>query len=106
MPHKKVKGDRFILCRWSFKFGPMVEESDNSLGRLMSEIPQHLNAGESERLCVCEVGYWTYDTNGDPTNWTPRDVTTLYEIDHYADPAEDYDEENADADAEEAPNPA
>jgi hypothetical protein len=86
---KRVPGDRFVLCRFSLRFGPMVEESGPELGPLLAEIPDHLDCGDDERLSVCEVGYWTVYVDGDPSDWTPRDLTTLYEIQHYADPEDD-----------------
>lgn len=92
MPNiKRVKGDRFILCRWHPKFGPMIEEQsdNNSLEWLLGQIPRFLNTNEDERLSVCQVGHWTYDEDNDPTDWTPQDITTFYEIDHYSDPTEE-----------------
>lgn len=85
---KRVKGDRFILCRFSLRCGPMVDESSNNLAELFGQIPVHLCEGDDEKLSVCEVGYWTINVPGDPFDSTPREVTILYEIEHYADCSE------------------
>lgn len=88
-----VNGDRFILCRFPIGFGCMVEESGDNLGDVLSKIPDHIHESDDQRLSVCEVGYWVLDPE-DPSDGTPCDLTTLYEIQHYADPScEDEDEE-------------
>lgn len=93
-------GDRFILCRFPIGFGCMVEESSHNLGTVLSKVPDHIHESDDQRLSVCEVGYWVLDPH-DPSDGTPCDVTTLYEIQHYEDPScdeeEDEDEEDESA---------
>jgi hypothetical protein len=63
----------------------MVEESGNSLGKLLSEIPEHIDSNNDETLCVCEVFKWKH-THGDST---PLEFETLYQLEHYNDVRED-----------------
>ena len=88
----QVEGDSWALIRWSFRYGPMIQESDADLGKLLAEIPAHLNEGEGERLSVCQILEWVVDKEGDPTDYIPSKIRTLYEIDWYADPGEDEEE--------------
>jgi len=88
----KVEGDSWALIRWSIRYGPMIEESGDDLGKLLAETPVHLNETDEERLSVCEVLEWVVDKEGDPTDYIPSKIRTLYEIDWYADPSEDDEE--------------
>lgn len=85
----KVEGDNWALIRWSFRYGPMIQESDADLDKLLAQIPAQLNAGDEDRLSVCEILEWVVDKEGDPTDYIPSKIRTLYEIDWYADPSED-----------------
>jgi hypothetical protein len=76
-----VKGDTFILCTFSFHYGPIVLESHPDAQELMKEIPNWLN--DEDTLCFCRVGHWTVDEDGDPTDWTPRDIKTIFQITPY-----------------------
>jgi hypothetical protein len=87
-------GDRFILCTFSLTFGCMVEESSNNLGEVLSKVPDHIHEDGEDRISVCEVAYWILDPS-DPSDGTPCGVETLYEVQHYADPSEEEDEEDA-----------
>ena len=89
-------GDRFILARFSVGFGCMVEESSNDVGDVLSKVPDHIHDSDDQTLSVCEVAYWVLDPE-DPSDGTPCDVTTLYQIQHYADPSDEEDEEEEDA---------
>lgn len=84
----KVDGDRWALIRWSLLHGPLIEESNEDLGRLMAEVPHHLDETNDERLSVCEVLEHVVDNEGDPTDYIPTKIVTLYELDWYADPEE------------------
>ncbi len=89
--YKIIPGDRFILCRFGLVHGCMVLDSGNNLAVLLENVPEHLDELESERLSVCEVGRWLSNPHdyGDPFAAKPDDVTTLYEIVHYADPSDE-----------------
>lgn len=83
--------DRFILCRWNIIYGCMVETSGNSLETLLSEIPEHLHDGDDDTLCVCEVISWRGDD--DMNELDVHESTTLYQLEHYADPSEEDEDE-------------
>ena len=87
------KVDRYVLCRWDLIHGCMVETSGNDLAELMMEVPDFLTESEDERLSVCEVMSWREDR--DSQEMEPHEIETLYEVHHYADPAEEEEEDEA-----------
>jgi hypothetical protein len=87
---RPFKGDRYALIRWSFLYGPMIEESNPDLGKLLAEAPDHLY-DQGGRLSVCEIHKWVEDTKGG-REVIPIELNTLYEIDWYADPDDEEDE--------------
>ena len=87
----RVNGDTFILCTFSIRYGPIVLDSGNDMAELLGKIPDHLDADET--LCFCRVGHWTVDDDGDPTDWTPREVKTIFQIDTFDLDALDDDED-------------
>lgn len=97
---KTVKGDRYILCRFSLRYGPMVEDSDNSLEKLLGRVPDHLHDGDNEVLSVLRVDRWVVVVDDDPTDFIPKDYVTLYEIHHYADPEEEEEGDSLSIDGE------
>ncbi len=88
---KRVKGDTFILCTFSFGYGPMVCASGNSAEDLMKEIVEHID--DDDTLCLCRVGHWTVEADGDPTDFTPRDLKTICQITPFEIDALDEEEE-------------
>ena len=77
-----------------FRGRPLVLESSDSLADVCAKIPEHITSDEN--LSVCEVvkGKWVLDPR-DPSDSRPPKVVTLYELEHYSDPAdEDEDEED------------
>jgi hypothetical protein len=85
---KVVEGDRWALIRWSFRYGPMIEDSHRDLGKLLAAIPDCIHDGYSERLSVCEVLEWVMDTKIGH-DYIPTKIKTLYEIEWYADPEDE-----------------
>jgi hypothetical protein len=91
---KRITGDRFVLCRFSLLGpGPQIEDQGNNLAALLGRVPDYLHAADDDCLSVCRVGHWTINPTGDPSDATPRDMVTLYEITHYCDPDDDPDDE-------------
>ena len=75
----RVKGDTFILCTFSFRYGPCVLTSGNTAEEVMAEIPEWLNS--EDNLSFCRVGHWSADKCND--DWRPHDLKTIFQITPY-----------------------
>lgn len=70
---KKVPGDKFILCTFPLMYrgAPSVDDSDNSLGELLSRVPQYIT--DEGTYSVCRVAFWVESSHGgidsEPGEW-------------------------------------